>query len=47
MVSLLLQIKIATAYRKKFKYTEYFTSDNEPDGTENATHNTFPKSWIF
>jgi hypothetical protein len=47
MVSLLLQIKIATAYRKKFKYTGYFTSDNEPDGTENATHNTFPKSWIF
>jgi hypothetical protein len=21
----------------------YFTSDNEPDGIENATHNTFPK----
>jgi hypothetical protein len=23
--------------------TGYFTSDNEPDGTENATHNTFAK----
>jgi hypothetical protein len=25
-----------------------FTSDNEPDGIENATHNTFAKlTWIF
>jgi hypothetical protein len=24
-------------------YTGYFTSDNEPDGIENATHNTFAK----
>jgi hypothetical protein len=24
-------------------YAGYFTSDNEPDGTENATHNTLPK----
>jgi hypothetical protein len=24
-------------------YTGYFTSDNEPGGIENATHNTFPK----
>jgi hypothetical protein len=23
------------------KYTGYFTSDNAPDGIENATHNTF------
>jgi hypothetical protein len=23
--------------------TGYFTSDNEPGGIENATHNTFPK----
>jgi hypothetical protein len=22
-------------------YTEYFTSDNEPGGIENATHSTF------
>jgi hypothetical protein len=29
------------------KYTGYFASDNETDGIENATHNTFPmKSWI-
>jgi hypothetical protein len=25
------------------KYTGYFMRDNEPDGIENATHNTFPK----
>jgi hypothetical protein len=25
------------------KNAEYFTSDNEPGGIENATHNTFPK----
>jgi hypothetical protein len=25
-------------------YTGYFTSDNEPDGIENATHTTFPKT---
>jgi hypothetical protein len=24
-------------------YTRYFTSDNTPDGIENATHNTFAK----
>jgi hypothetical protein len=29
-------------------YTGYFPSDNEPDGIENVTHNTFPKLiWIF
>jgi hypothetical protein len=29
-------------------FTRYFTNDNEPDGTENATHNTFAKlTWIF
>jgi hypothetical protein len=28
--------------------TGYFTSDNEPDGIENATHNTLAKlTWIF
>jgi hypothetical protein len=28
--------------------TGYFTSDNEPDGIENAAHNTFAKlTWIF
>jgi hypothetical protein len=28
--------------------TGYFTSDNEPDGIENATHNTFAKlTWTF
>jgi hypothetical protein len=26
-----------------YYYTGYFTSDNEPDGIENATHNTFLK----
>jgi hypothetical protein len=25
------------------RYTGYFTSDNEPDGIENATHNTIAK----
>jgi hypothetical protein len=31
-----------------YMYTGYFTSDNEPEGIENATHNTFPKlTWIF
>jgi hypothetical protein len=30
------------------KYTGYFASENETDGIENATHNTFPmKSWIL
>jgi hypothetical protein len=29
-------------------YTGYFTSDNELDGIENVTHNTFPmKRWIL
>jgi hypothetical protein len=29
-------------------HTRYFTSDNEPHGIENATHNTFAKqTWIF
>jgi hypothetical protein len=28
--------------------TGYFTSDNEPDGIENATHSTFAKlTWMF
>jgi hypothetical protein len=26
-----------------YTYTGYFTSDNEPDGIKNATHNTFGK----
>jgi hypothetical protein len=31
-----------------FKYTGYFTSDNEPGEIGNATHNTFPKlTWLF
>jgi uncharacterized membrane protein len=30
------------------QYTMSFTKDNEPDGIENATHNTFAKqTWIF
>jgi hypothetical protein len=29
-------------------YTGYFTSDSEPGGIENATHNTFPQlTWLF
>jgi hypothetical protein len=29
-------------------YREYFTSDNEANGVENATQNTFAKlTWIF
>jgi hypothetical protein len=27
----------------KVLHTGYFTSDNEPDGIENATHTTFPQ----
>jgi hypothetical protein len=30
-------------YHKQIQYTGYFTSDNEPDGIKNATHNTFSK----
>jgi hypothetical protein len=29
--------------KKSCCYTGYFTSDNEPGGSENATHNTFLK----
>jgi uncharacterized membrane protein len=30
------------------KYTGHFTSNNDPDGIENATHNTFLRlMWIF
>jgi hypothetical protein len=32
-----------TIYLTYSMYTGYFTSDNEPGGIENATHNTFPK----
>jgi hypothetical protein len=28
-------------FRGDTRYTGYFTSDNEPDGIENVTHNTF------
>jgi uncharacterized membrane protein len=29
-------------------HTGYFTSDNEPDRIENATHNTFTTpTWMF
>jgi hypothetical protein len=28
--------------------TRYFTSDNQPNGIENATHNTLPKlTWLI
>jgi hypothetical protein len=27
----------------EINYTGFFTSDNDSDGTENATHNTLPK----
>jgi hypothetical protein len=30
-------------YRSQSNYTEYFTSDNEPGGIENATHNTLER----
>jgi hypothetical protein len=29
--------------RVQKKYTGYFTSDNEPEGIENATHNTLER----
>jgi hypothetical protein len=33
---------------KTFVFTGFFTSDNEPGGIENATHNTFPTlTWLF
>jgi hypothetical protein len=35
-----------SAYVFKY-YTGYFTSDNEPNGNENATQNTFPKYPAF
>jgi hypothetical protein len=39
--------QICSLRRHHIQYTGYFTSDNEVDGIENATHNTFPKiSWI-
>jgi hypothetical protein len=52
--SLLLFIKITNRnivyspnLAREKKYTRYFTSDNEQDGIENATHDTFPKlTWI-
>jgi hypothetical protein len=28
-------------------YAGYFTSDNEPGGIENATHNTLPKLTFY
>jgi hypothetical protein len=35
-------------YSCKLLHTGYFTSDNEPDGIENATHNTFAnQTWNF
>jgi hypothetical protein len=38
----------STRGQSYINYTGYFTCDNEPDGIENATHNTFPKlTWIF
>jgi hypothetical protein len=37
-----------TKFRGRDCTAGYFTSDNEPDGIENATHNTFAKlTWIF
>jgi hypothetical protein len=40
--------KIAHIYAMFNQYTGYFTSDNELNGIENATHNTFQKlTWIF
>jgi hypothetical protein len=32
----------------KSGYRRYLTSDDDPGGIENATHNTFPKlTWLF
>jgi hypothetical protein len=39
---ILMYIQFAK-YLSNINNTEYFTSDNESDGIENATHNTFPK----
>jgi hypothetical protein len=34
--------------KKLIHNTGYFTSRKEPDGLENATHNTFPKlTWLY
>jgi hypothetical protein len=38
----LIRNKIENVFIKA-NYTGYFTSDNEPDGIENTTHNTFAK----
>jgi hypothetical protein len=46
----LIQRKIGVweSSESKCTYTEYFTGDNESDGIENATHNTFAMlTWIF
>jgi amino acid transporter len=35
-------------YFKQTLYTGYFTNDNDPEGIENATHNTFAKlTWTI
>jgi hypothetical protein len=47
-IHFLHNIKVFIIISIAFNYTRFFTSDNEPDGTENATHNTFAKlTWIF
>jgi hypothetical protein len=39
---------IAISSSNSLENTEYFTTDNEPGGIENATHNTFATlTWIF
>jgi hypothetical protein len=46
----LFEFNIIISFNIIFLFTYYkkYTSDNEPDGIENATHNTFPKlAWIF
>jgi hypothetical protein len=37
-----------SSYVRTIVHTRYFTSDNEPEGIENATHNTLGKrTWIW
>jgi hypothetical protein len=49
MIKLFARWKLNVKLKEKFtsvwsvKKRGYFASDNEPGGSENATHNTFPK----
>jgi hypothetical protein len=43
----LVNVKVKEALCPKEAYPGYFTSDNEPDGIETATHNALAKDICF